>query len=77
MDSNPVSVSEDGRLKHKIFHRLTEEVGDPKLREHLASAVALMKAADDWSQFYEDHRQALPRYKTPSLFDKPLLELEP
>ena len=77
MDSNPVSVSEDGRLKHKIFHRLTEEVGDPKLREHLASAVALMKAADDWPQFMKLIDKALPRYKTAPLFDKPLLELEP
>jgi hypothetical protein len=29
-----------------MFQRLTDEIGDPKLREHLASVVALMKAAD-------------------------------
>jgi len=53
---------EKGRLKHKLFQRLTEDVGHPKLREHLASVVALMKAADDWSGFSRMLNRALPRY---------------
>jgi hypothetical protein len=51
-----------GRLKHKLFQRLTVEVGSPKLREHLASVVALMKAADKWGQFVTMINRALPRY---------------
>jgi hypothetical protein len=51
-----------GRLKHKLFQRLTEDVGNPKLREHLASVVALMKASDKWKQFKSMLDRALPRY---------------
>jgi len=53
---------EKGRLKHKLFQRLTEDVGHPKLREHLASVVALMKASDSWQQFGVMLNRALPRY---------------
>lgn len=60
---------ESGRLKHKMFQRLTEDVGDPKLREHLASVVALMKAADTWKQFKDMLNRALPRYLPAPLFD--------
>ncbi len=51
-----------GRLKHRLFQRLTEDVGHPKLREHLASVVALMKASDTWQLFKGMLDRALPRY---------------
>jgi len=53
---------EKGRLKHKLFQRLTEDVGHPKLREHLASVTSLMKAADTWEHFKRMLDRALPRY---------------
>ena len=53
---------EKGRLKHKLFQHLTEDVGHPKLREHLASVVALMKASDGWQDFSRMLNRALPRY---------------
>jgi P63C domain len=53
---------EKGRLKHKLFQRLTEDVGHPKLREHLASVVTLMRASDDWKAFAHMLNRALPRY---------------
>lgn len=65
-----IGRNESGRLKHKMFQRLTEQIGDPKLREHLASVVALMKAADDWSQFMKMINRSLPRYKPLPLFDR-------
>ena len=65
-----IGRNESGRLKHKMFQRLTEEIGDPKLREHLASVVALMKAADTWPQFIGLINRALPRYKPLPLFDQ-------
>jgi hypothetical protein len=52
-----------GRLKHKLFRHLTDHVGHPKLREHLASVVALMKASDDWDQFTRAINRALPKYR--------------
>jgi len=51
-----------GRLKQKLFQRLTEDIGSPKLREHLASVVALMKAADDWEHFMRMINRSLPKY---------------
>ncbi|MGA2876951.1 MAG: P63C domain-containing protein [Nitrososphaerales archaeon] len=69
-----IGRDDSGRLKKKMFQRLTEEIGDPKLKEHLASVVALMKAADTWPQFITMIDRALPRYKPLPLFDKRELE---
>jgi P63C domain len=43
--------NEKERLKQELHQRLTEDVGHPKLREHLASVTKLMKASDSWNQF--------------------------
>jgi hypothetical protein len=50
-----------GRLKYKLHRRLTEDFGHPKLREHLAMLVALMRASDTWDQFTAMLERALPR----------------
>lgn len=46
-----------GKLKHKLFQRLTDDVGHPKLREHLTGVVMLMKYSPDWQTFMDrlDH----------------------
>jgi hypothetical protein len=47
-----VQIRDDhGRPKHKLFQRLTQNVGYPKLREHLGSVVTLMKLSRDWNDF--------------------------
>lgn len=48
---------EKGKLKHKLFQRLSDEIGHPKLREHLAGVVMLMKYSENWKVFMEriDH----------------------
>jgi hypothetical protein len=51
-----------GRTKHRYFQRLTEDVGHPRLREHLTAVIALMKASTKWDQFYRMMQRALPRY---------------
>jgi hypothetical protein len=53
---------EKGRLKNKLFQRLSEDIGDPRLREHLAAVVALMKASPDWTFFKVAIDRALPKY---------------
>jgi hypothetical protein len=40
-----------GRLKHRLFQRLTEDIGHPKLREHLTGVVMIMKYSPDWRTF--------------------------
>jgi hypothetical protein len=58
-----------GRRKHKFFMRLTEDVGNPRLREHLAAVIALMKASPNWNGFYRLLQRALPKFnKTLPLF---------
>jgi hypothetical protein len=56
-----------GRRKHKLFQYLTEDVGHPRLREHLSAVIALMKASTTWNHFYPMIERALPRYNTTML----------
>ena len=51
-----------GRLKHKLFQRLTSNVGYPKLREHLGAVVAIMKLSEDWHDFMQKLDRLHPRY---------------
>jgi hypothetical protein len=62
--------NEKGYRKHKHFQRLTEDVGDPALRAHLASVITLMKVSDDWDGFKALMNRALPRYPAMPLFDQ-------
>jgi hypothetical protein len=63
--------NDKGRPKHKYFQRLTEDVGHPRLREHLASVITLMRAHDDkdWDAFYKSLNRALPKQIQMPLFD--------
>jgi hypothetical protein len=53
---------EKGRAQHRYFQRLTEDVGHPRLREHLTAIIALMKASTKWDQFYRMLQRALPKH---------------
>lgn len=59
-----------GRHQHKLHQRLTEDVGHPRLREHLASEIALMKASDDWDDIHRLLERALPKFKDMPLFSE-------
>jgi len=62
--------NEKGYRKHKHFQRLTEHVGDPALRAHLASVITLMRVSDTWDIFKALMNRALPRYPAMPLFDQ-------
>ncbi|MEJ2379083.1 MAG: P63C domain-containing protein [Pseudolabrys sp.] len=51
-----------GNRRHKHFQWLTADVGDPRLREHMAATIALMRASNSWDQFMRAMNRALPRY---------------
>ena len=51
-----------GRRKHKYFQRLTKDIGNPALREHIASVITLMKASTSWRKFYDMLNRALPKW---------------
>jgi hypothetical protein len=40
-----------GRRKHKNFQWLTNNIGYPKLREHLGAVIATMRLSADWHDF--------------------------
>lgn len=56
------AVGDTGRPKHKLFQRLTTNIGYPKLREHLGSVVTLMKLSDDWGNFKTKLDRFHPQY---------------
>ena len=60
-----------GNRRHKLFQRLTANVGYPKLREHLGSVVAVMKLSSSWDQFMGHLNRLHPRYgdTIPMTFD--------
>lgn len=60
-DVVPKRVSGKGR-KYPFTRRLTEDVGHPKLREHLASVTTIMKLSDEYEDFEVKLDRVHPRY---------------
>ena len=68
---------------NKLFQRLTEDFGHPKLREHLAGVVMLMKYSPNWRVFMDRLDREFPQwgsnyllpfpddYKPPESADQP------
>lgn len=55
---NPTLPS--GGRQHKHHQWFTPDFGHPRLREHLAAAIALMKASTNWDDFQRNLNRALP-----------------
>lgn len=51
-----------GRHKQQLHRRLTDDVGHPKLREHLASVVTLMKISSSYPSFIDLLDRVHPKY---------------
>lgn len=56
-------VDNKGRKKVRYHQWLTEDIGHPKLQEHLSAVIALMKASPDWKTFTRLLNRALPKYE--------------
>lgn len=54
-------AAKDEKKAH-LHRRLTQEVGHPKLREHLASVVTAMKLSDDYPDFIRKLNRLHPRF---------------
>ena len=59
---NPVQPNGNRRNRHHQW--FTPGIGHPKLREHLAAVIALMKAASDWDDFQWSLQRAFPIINT-------------
>ena len=64
-------ADEKGQRKHRHHQWLTPDVGHPRLREHLAAVIALMRAASTWEDFKRILERALPKYLPMPLFAQP------
>jgi hypothetical protein len=53
---------ERGRLKTHLHRRLTEDLGHPRLREHLAAVIALMRISKTWKDFERSLNIAFPKF---------------
>lgn len=54
-----------GRRMQKHFQWLTEDVGHPRLREHLTAVMALMRISTSWRKFHGAMQRAFPKYGDP------------
>lgn len=50
-----------GNRKNHLHQWLTDDIGHPKLREHIAALLALMKSSDTWEDFEPRLERALPK----------------
>lgn len=60
-----------GRRRRKHHQWLTEDIGHPKLQEHLSALQALMRASDTWADFKRALNRALPKQPDMPLFQSP------
>ena len=50
-----------GKRRNKFFQWFTPDYGHPKLKEHLAGVIALMRAAPNWTTFQRSLKRAFPK----------------
>ena len=67
---NPV-IPNTGRRQHKHHQWFTTDLGHPKLKEHLAAVLALMKSAQSWDEFIYRLDLALPAHNQNLLLPLP------
>lgn len=51
-----------GRPRQQLHRRLTPDLGHPKLREHMASIVTIMKLSNDYADFKSKLDRLHPKY---------------
>ena len=54
-------VRQGGRRKDKHHQWFTPKLGHPKLKEHLAAVIALMRASANWNRFKGNLNRAFPK----------------
>jgi hypothetical protein len=53
--------NDKGRPKHQLHRRLTDDIGNPKLKEHLAAVISIMKISADYESLISNLDIALPK----------------
>ncbi|PJJ20045.1 P63C domain-containing protein [Janthinobacterium sp. 67] len=57
-----VAKNENGRPKHKLHQNLTQEIGDPRLRDLITSVTTIMKLSNNWGDFKQKIDRIHPPY---------------
>ena len=57
-------VAETGRRSHKHHQWFNPDKGHPKLKEHIAGVIALLRASDNWGAFKRGLDRAYPKFGT-------------
>lgn len=65
---NPV-IPATKRRRHKHFQWLTEDYGNPKLKEHIGKVIFLMSSHTSWDSFYRRLQRASPKLHETAEFD--------
>lgn len=68
LDELKKQAAKDEKKKH-LHRRLTQEVGHPRLREHLASVVTAMKLSNDYPDFVRKMNRLHPRFGDNQMLD--------
>ena len=55
-------VIDTGRRAHKHHQWFNTDKGHPKLKEHIAGVIALLRAADNWEAFKRGIERAYPKF---------------
>lgn len=66
---NSTPKTPKGNRKHHMHRKLTPDMGHPKLREHLASVVTIMRLANDYEDFKAKLQLIHPRFDETLSFD--------
>lgn len=64
---NPVNESGHRKARHHQF--FTDDIGHPKLAQHLYAVLALMRASMSWNKFYSALQKAFPKIGEQITFD--------
>ena len=61
-ERNKNPIADTGRRSHKHFQWLNPDRGHPKLKEHIAAVIALLRASEDWKGFRRSLDRAFPKF---------------
>jgi hypothetical protein len=57
-----VQKDDKGRPKHKLFQRLTEDIGDPRLQKVVTQVTTIMQLSNGWGDFKQKLDRLVPAY---------------
>lgn len=66
-DLNPLTDKGYRKYKHHMF--LTDDIGNPELKEYISNVTFLMKSSSTWAKFRQLFARAMGREYQASLFD--------